>query len=62
MPRNELCMGLYSIPKWLAVKGAIFPNWSIITGGRNTDLLKPIACNVNFDTEAGVQVGMSKWG
>ena len=34
---------------WSAVKGANFPNWRIITGGRDCVLHEPITSIVRFD-------------
>ena len=49
MPRFLVCTGLYSVQMWSAVKGVIFPYWSIITGGMNWSSYEPITANVNFD-------------
>ena len=66
MPRNELCMTLYSVQKWSAVNGIIFHDWRIITGGMICVLHEPITCSVRFDIlsqkYAGVQAGMSILG
>ena len=46
-------MALYSVQKWSAVKGTIFPYWSIITKGMNRDLYEPITGSVKFDVFTG---------
>ena len=64
MPRELVCMNLYGVQKWSAVKDANFLDWSIITGGLYHALYEPITSSVRFDVlkmkYAGVQPGMSK--
>ena len=63
MPREMVCMSLYSIQKWSALNGNSFNDWIIITEDMNCVLHEPITCSVRFDVYcmkyAGVQVGMS---
>ena len=63
MPREMVCLGLKSVQKWSAVKGARFHDWRIITGGMNCVLHESITCSVRFDgfcmKYAGMQAGMS---
>ena len=63
MPRFQVYTGLYSVQMWSAVKGAIFPYWSIVTGGMNWGSYKPITDHVNFDVfikkYAAVHIGIS---
>ena len=59
-------MTLYSVQMWSTVKGAIFPYWSIITGGMHCVLHEKITCSVKLDIfsqkYAAVQAGMSILG
>ena len=66
MPRFWVYTGLHSVQMWSAVKGAIFPYWSIIIGGMNWGSYEPITDNVNFDVfikkYAAVHIGISILG
>ena len=66
MPRELVCMTLYSVQKWSAVNGIIFHDWRIITRGMNCVLHEPIIYSVKFDIFSqkytGVQAEMSILG
>ena len=66
MPRELEGMGIYSVQKWSAVKGANVLDWRIITERMNCVLHEPIICSIRFDgfcmKYAGLKTGMSKLG
>ena len=66
MPRFLVCTALYVVQMWSAVKGAIFHDWKIITGGMNSGSFEQITGSVNFDVYsrkyAAVHIGMQNLG
>ena len=40
----------------ITVKGAIFPYWTIITGGMNWDSYEPTTDSVSFDVFIGMSI------